>query len=398
MLAFACTLVLLLADITWRLTAHRGLTIGLPLLAVLHPDVFSNVLEPRYELPVACGLAAVSWACVRWFSSPRTLLLVATGAATAVVITRALYHPLWLIVLIGLLVWVFRAVGVRRQLIAAGPIVIIPMLVMLKNLMLFGTFTLSSWTGMNVLRSIEPIVDDQHVLALWESGEISGVGFVGPFEDLAEYEPFVDPCTPKHSHPVLNISMRHTQPVEIANFNHECYLPIYDRAMSDALTIITEEPAAWVRGRLESSQVFATRSGELDASPSVLLRLTDQVYEIADVQLPGQITVHLLSEVNDPIRVPTSYSTFATLSVVVVGVSSALLLSRRVRKRLANRELALAILVAGWSVGWTFVTGVVGELGEQARFRTVVQPLTVTLMCCLVFVMFKARRGRLRDA
>jgi hypothetical protein len=57
----------------------------------------------------------------------------------------------------------------------------------------------------------------------------------------------------------------------------------------------------------------------------------------------------------------------------------------------------LAILVAGWSVGWTFLTGVVGELGEQARFRTVLQPLTVTLMCCLAFVVFKVRRGRQRD-
>ncbi|HEX4981090.1 MAG TPA: hypothetical protein VFV63_05300, partial [Ilumatobacteraceae bacterium] len=197
---------------------------------------------------------------------------------------------------------------------------------------------------------------------------------------------------------VLNISLRDTQPVEIANFNHECYLPIYDLAMSDAMRLITKEPAAWIRGRLESSQVFATKSGELDASPSALLRFTDQVYEVADVQLPGQITVHLLSEVNDPLHVPTSYSTFATLSVAVVGATSALLLSRRVRSRLGNRELALAILVAGWSVGWTFVTGVVGELGEQARFRTVLQPLTVTLTCCLAFVVLKTRRDRIGDA
>jgi hypothetical protein len=96
--------------------------------------------------------------------------------------------------------------------------------------------------------------------------------------------------------------------------------------------------------------------------------------------------------VNDPLRVPTSYSTFATLSAIVVVVTSAMLLSPRVRSRVANRELSLALLVAGWSVGWTFVAGVVGELGEQARFRTVVQPLTVTLMCCLVFVVLKARR------
>lgn len=398
MLVLAMILVFLLADITWRLTANTALTVGLPLVAVLHPDILFNVLEPRYELPVACGIAAISWACVRWFSSPRRLMVVAAGAATLVVLTRALYHPGWLVVLVVMLLWVFRGDGVRRQMVIVAPMIAVPILVMLKNLVLFGTFSLSSWTGMNLLRSIEPIVDDRRVLDLWESGKISGVGFVGAFDDLAEYEPFVDPCTPEHSHPVLNIRMRPTQPVEIANFNHECYLPIYDLATSDALRLIVDQPGAWMQGRLESAQAFATRSGELESNPSPLVRLADQAFEIVDVQLPGHLTVHLLSEVNDPIRAPTSYSTIATLSVVVVGVSSAMLLGRRWRIRLANRKLALAVLVGGFSVVWTFVTGVAAELGEQARFRTMVQPLTVTLAGCLVFVVLATRQtGRPPD-
>ncbi|MGH9132922.1 MAG: hypothetical protein ACRDZZ_03235, partial [Ilumatobacteraceae bacterium] len=45
MLGFACILVFLLADITWRLTHQRAISIAVPLVAALHPDVFANVLE-----------------------------------------------------------------------------------------------------------------------------------------------------------------------------------------------------------------------------------------------------------------------------------------------------------------------------------------------------------------
>jgi hypothetical protein len=192
---------------------------------------------------------------------------------------------------------------------------------------------------------------------------------------------------------VLTIERRPTEPVPIANFNHECYLPIYDAALADALRLALDQPGAWVRGRAESVQWFATESAELGSDASPVVRVTDAVYRIVDLQFPGHVTVHLLSEVNDPVRAPTTYSTVATLATATVGVAALVLSSRRARAALGRPELALAVIVTGGTVWWTFVTSVVGELGEQARFRTAVQPLAVTVAACLVWRLLRRSAG-----
>jgi hypothetical protein len=392
MLALAVLVVWLLADIVWMTTRRRWLATTLPLVAMLHPDVLANALEPRYELAVTLFLTIICWSCIR-LSSPTWLLAVVSSVATLTVMTRALYHPVWLLGLLGLMGWIFRRTSRRRWLAATVPGVCLVALWMLKNLVLFGTFSLSSWTGMNLLRSVEPVVDDRAMIDLFETGEISGVAFVGPFEDLSEYAPFVAPCRPEHDHPALTVVLRPTTPVPVANFNNECYLPIFAAASDDARSLIRAEPRAWLQGRLESVEAFATRSVDLRANDSIIVRLLADTYRILDVQLPGTVTVRLLSELNESIQAPTTYATISTTAVAVVAGASLWLLRRRSRLALAAAPgLGCAVLILGGTIWWTFVTGVVGELGEQARFRTGVQPIAVVICGSLVHLYLRARR------
>jgi hypothetical protein len=245
---------------------------------------------------------------------------------------------------------------------------------------------------MNLLRSVEPVVDDRAMIDLFEDGRISGVGFVGPFEDLTEYAPFVPPCRPEHDHPALTVVLRPTTPVPVANFNNECYLPIFATALDDAVSLIRAEPRAWVQGRIESVEAFATRSVDLGDNDSIVIRVLADTYRVIDVQLPGTVTVRLLSELNESVQAPTTYATISTAAVAAVAGASLWLVRKRSRLALSDCPgFGCAVLIFGGTIWWTFLSGVIGELGEQARFRTGIQPTAVVICGCLVCLLLRAR-------
>jgi hypothetical protein len=64
-----------------------------------------------------------------------------------------------------------------------------------------------------------------------------------------------------------------------------------------------------------------------------------------------------------------------------------------VRRRSKNITRSLVLAVSGATVIYTFVVGVVGELGEQARFRTMTDPLLVTVALAEIVRLVQQRRA-----
>ena len=54
---------------------------------------------------------------------------------------------------------------------------------------------MSSWGGMNLLRSVEPAIDPDRVVELADAGRVSGVAVAGHFQTYSDYAPFVPACT-----------------------------------------------------------------------------------------------------------------------------------------------------------------------------------------------------------
>jgi hypothetical protein len=362
-----------------------GVVVG---FAMVNPSLLSTIHIASYEVPVACLLVTLLWLAQRHLErpGPRWLLPIAL-TLTVAALTRSLLHPVWVLAVLGLLGLV-RPVD-RRQVAAAlaVPLVLIGGW-MVKNEVVFGTPTLTSWLGFNMQRGVTASMERDEVADAVADGRVSPIVLEYPWLPLDAYPEWTGPCDPAHDHPAAAAELK--EPFEgvtgALNYNNECFLPAYRQAQRDATALIRDDPGRYLAKRvpplLMSYQTFPVRGGGAGGAPTWV----DRVYE----PLLAIRTVHVdMSDWNLPLLVPELETltievslTMAALSLVVVA-RGAVAVVRLVRRGWRARH--------GWpaeEVVWLLVTAtallvVVGgdlvEFGENGRFRTMLDPLLVAL-------------------
>ncbi len=388
----------LLASLLHRLGLRSWLAVVLALVATCSPDVLLNAFTPTYEMPVACGLVAMVWALAGRRRSPARSLLLATVFATLVVLTRSVYHPAWLVAVFALVVWAYRGSIPWRKVVLAGalPLVLVGGW-MLKNELLFDRLTMSSWFGMNLQRAVIPVLPVADKQQMFDDGKISQISFEYPvgFGNYDLYEPYFPKCTPEHSDPATAVPLRVNE-VKIPNLNYECFLPVFDQAGKDAVAVIKAHPKVFLEGRAWSARTwFALNEGPINGE-SPLLKALYYGYRTGTVAVPGYLSTRDWgTPIFGDLSVVDHFSLVMVALTVLVVVSGLIALWRVLRRRAgpADRDLrdTLTIAVAGVTVLWTFLTGITFELGEQARFRTMIDPLVVGVGLFLV-ARWAARR------
>jgi hypothetical protein len=369
--------------------AHRCAVV-LALFATLNPPVLRLAFDAQYELAVALGIVVVLWGVAAPMSTrPAHRFVVVSIVATSIVMTRSLYHPVWLALLLGPMVVAARRQVTRRALSA---IVMIPVITvggwMLKNEILFGQASLSTWTGMNLQKSVSTMFTDDELQQIADAGHISLVTVVGPFQPYANYASAVPPCSPIHLDPAVSLQQSTEPSVGIGganfftpNYNYECFIPLYDIAGDDAIYLSTHYPGRWLAGRAWSIRAWFSSGTMNERSSSIVLRALDNVYGAARLDLPapvvstdgwGSARAFLAPLGEDDV----SWLLVGCSAIVLIGGASSL--RSRVQRRPLD-ALAKVTVVAAFTLMWTLSVGVVGELGEQARFRTMTDPFVTAL-------------------
>lgn len=389
--------VVLAALLAERIGAGRRTAIAVAVVATLHPEVLKGAFEPNYELGVAALLLGACLAVVRLERSARfdRGFVILSIVLTVLIMTRSLYHPVLIpLFLVPLGVWGRRHLT-RRGLVVA---ILIPLVVvggwMTKNQVLFGQSSLSSWFGMNLQRAVVPVLDLDELEKMYAAGEVSDIAMIGPFGRYSLYEPYVEPCTPSRTHRSLSEPMRTTDPVS-PNFNYECFLPVFEQAGQDAWAVIRQHPGAWLEGRLWSLRTTAAVADRPGNSPSVVMRLLDDVYSIARLDYRGILSTEGWgTPIYGRLEAPTDFGLVLIPlygSVVAAGAAFAV---RGWRRRSMSAREWVVVGAATFAI-FTVVVGAVAELGEQSRFRTAVDPLvTVIGLVLLAGVIAKRRRSQ----
>jgi hypothetical protein len=351
-------------------------------LAVLSPSLVNTIGLASYEVLVCLLVVAAVAAAQRYLAGPRPSWLVAASALlTAAALTRSLLHPAWVLAVLVLLM-AARPPGRRAALAALA----LPVLLIggwtLKNQVVFGTATTSSWLGFNLQRGIVGPMDADLVRADVAAGEVSDLARVPPWGPADDYRRWSEPCDP-HDHPTTREPEKGQSGFTTTNFNHECYLPVYDEARDNALTLVRRHPMAYLADRgtaLRLSFVHSTtrasgRTTWLDTVYGPLLLSVDHEVSQEGWNIP-------LFASGEPIPVTVSL-TLAGLCAFVLGRGLV------AGVRLARRGWSSRAGPDGWPPGevvWLLVAGTVAmvvlggdlvEIGENTRFRAMVDPLLI---------------------
>jgi hypothetical protein len=361
---------------------------------MLDPQVLAGAFTPTYEIPTTCGLVAVLWLIVVRPRSARFTLVSLAIVGTAIVLTRTVFHPVWLALLLAPSWWVVRRCVDRRTvaLALAIPIMLIGGWVV-KNAVVFDRPTLSSWFGMNMQRAVVPLATDEQLTSWAAEGDISEITAAYPngFVSYSAYEPYVGPCVAKHSHPAT-ANVTRGGPDGPPNLNAECYLPIFDIAGHDARWVIAHHPSLYLEGRWWALRAWVADTPPPLSGTSAVYDVMRPIYRVAELGVPSTLpSVRWAGLPFGAFATKTHFSLMqaaATLLVIGAAIRAAW---RRLRRRPSSPWVHVEV-VAGLIVGWNLVIGVLFELGEQFRFRTTTDPITMSIGAWLAWRLI----GRLR--
>jgi hypothetical protein len=262
---------------------------------------------------------------------------------------------------------------------------------MVKNAALVGTPSLSSWTGFNLQRGVLgplPAVDVQRAIV---DGAVTDLATQRPWQPLTAYEPWLDGCQPAHDHPAMRVPTKRVRGVEVPNFNAECYVGLYTESQDNATTMIRREPLQYAADRrLALLASFSFLPLGVDDGTSFLgepLPSRSWLDRVFDVLMLRQHVVLDLSGRNIPLfgdTLPLDVAWTVVVAYLLVVARAVVAAVRCWRCRRDPDGPEVVWVVAGITILFVVVGGDLVEFGENARFRTMLDPLVTGLVAVVL--------------
>lgn len=366
------------ASLLALLWSAMGLAIGVGLYGLLRdlgcPERWATILAGvylvsptsvlyenwlTYSVPVAALLVWSARYVGRWASepSPRRAAWLFSMLA-AVVLIRSMFHLAWLLAILGLLMLVRRDAG-RKLLLAASIPLLLVLAVYVKNAALFGSFSTTSWLGMNLSRITVDTLPGQTRERLIAEGRLSAVAGVEAFSPPEAYAGIVEPPAPL-GHPAVDATRKSTG---TPNYNHLLYLEAARDSRANALSMVGLAPVEYLSNVLQALTIYLRPPGDeielWNANPDAIGPLRG----IFDALLYG-----CFGGANR-----TGF--LAVLALLVNLAGTAGLLVRGRHRGWDGQEVSL--LFVGFVIAYVTAVGTLFELGENHRFRFMIDPLVL---------------------
>ena len=324
-----------------------------------------------YEVPLAAALTLAALLLARAIARPPSWALTGFfGATAAACLLRSLF-PLPFFLLAALLA--ARALGTRRTMRAAALPLCLLVAWQIKNVVLFGVASGSSWLGMNISRVTVGRLPPLERRALVAEGKLSQASLLGGFQPIEGY-PIGFLNEPAHGwwRPGSADAPELREPRKRSgapNFNHEGYIAVSRALFGDALRTLALRPdvvasalgTGWLISLTPSSQ-WGFLAQNRRAMPRYLW-LWERV-----LSLEAPLPVRLLGE------------TQVFLSLLF-GIPW--LLWRALRSFLKGPRQSASAAAAGFCalcIATVLVVGNTFEVGENQRFHAPLAPLLAALL------------------
>jgi hypothetical protein len=358
------------------LTASRGVALVTALLLLVSPSFIAYSHLFLYMLPAALLATASAWVvrgAVEDGGWPR-LALVAAVFGTAPLLWAA-FHPVWLLLATPWVVWVSAAR--RRALLAMSVAIVVLAACILKNGLLFDSWQMSSWSGMNLARVTVQQLPQAQRKKLVASRLLSRISLIDPFADLGRYRAVPDPAPT--GVPLLDMARKHGGE---RNLHHLKYVAVARRYGRDATRLLRARPRRYLRTVRDGFwQLYLhPASDHFETQPAIeQLGWYDRAYELVVYGRPLEHTFP------DPKKPKPPWTTAIEsgillrlwfLAVLIGGPLWVVRLGRAGRLRSPDGATVASLVGVLWYV--TLICNAT-EFGENQRFRFVVEPIAFVL-------------------
>ena len=203
--------------------------------------LFENFMLYEYMVMfLALAASAALYHLIR--SGSLVYILAFFAAVLALTLVRNVFH---LVYLLGMALFVLCAMKDRRkQVVLAGAV---PLLLLAgwcsKNLVLFGTFSSSTWLGMTLNAITSHQLTKTEAADLLRRGVISPVSLIDAGAPIASYRPYIGAARATGV-PILDEELT---AAGATNFNNTVFFAIQRHYEEDAIEILKRHPSAYLR-------------------------------------------------------------------------------------------------------------------------------------------------------
>jgi len=358
--AMALAILLGMAWLMRRLGIADVITGAVCLAFALAPNfpVYRNWLF--YTLPMAFLLLGSTIALGFFLERrSRAMLALFLTLVTLIMLTRSVFHPLWLVA-IALALTPFVEERRRFLLAAAIPLVLVS-LWSLKNYAVVGSYASSSWLGLSLTKRWP--LSQKEVAELKQRGVIPAYWQRRPFQEPDYYQAFGFFQEARHVHPALDALYKSNgEP----NFNHRDYVTISHELFRAHIDLLSSYPERYSRRVVTALLLY------LQPGPNSVHFLVDYDFERVH-RYRAAWTRYLFwgGPIERPIRMlAPPANLWLVLFPLVLGLGALG----------ATREGPRGVFVyMVLTISWvTAITSLV-EIGENDRMRWEIEPLLAIL-------------------
>ncbi len=290
-------------------------------------------------------------------------------------LTRSVYHISWLFFVTACLIFYYRRSAVVSKLIfmSLAALVVVGSWYV-KNKILFGKFTVSTWVGMNMARNVF------HDNEVRDSGRIEAFE---PFSKISVYHKFLDPQF-ETKYKGLNDRdlLQEMKNDSFINETEVSYIPVSELYQKASMNFIQNHPGAYAKNVLQSTILFFT--------PGTLYSLAiEKASRIKYYDLLYSFNLTIFGKNKQERRILLTISALPKLALYLFVFFTLIKFSFQTR---IFTPWNIFILI---TIGYVFGVSSLFEHYENMRFRFEIEPLFLILAAQVfsrLFSRFQIRR------
>ena len=292
-------------------------------------------------------LTAAFWGLVQFTHQHKTAgLMIFYSMVAALVLTMSMFHLVFLLALVIIPLVVFKTNRKAILRAAAFPLVFC-FVWYLKNFLLFGSFSASSFLGMNMARVAYPFG--------------TAMGNAGIFQPVKNYGDLITPDTRYSDVPVLHENYKKNGYV---SFNHLGYLQVSKKFKEECIYVMTHDPSRYFYEVRNAFEIYFYPSSVYEFLGPNFNRIPDLVYACS-----------LFKDRKHSLMLALIFViVFCSLCYLTAGVYSG-----KGKVQIDKRRLIVMWMFV-FVIAYIMCTGNFLERGENHRFRFSSTPLALMLL------------------